>query len=131
MSETFRKIQGYLLDLGIGIMEESEEEGYFVIEAEGDGISRMMIACEDPIVVMEQFIFELKDKNPDIMCDLLKKNRDIIHGAFALDETGTKVIFRDTLQTENLDLNELEASIHSLTLLLGEYSDSIIEFAKS
>lgn len=130
MSETFRKIQGYLLDLGISIMEESEEEAYFLVANENEGISNMMIACDDPIIIIEQYLFSLKEKDPEILCKLLQKNRDIVHGAFVLDESGTKVIFRDTLQSENLDLNELEASINSLTLLLGEYSDSIIEFAK-
>ena len=61
---------------------------------------------------------------------LLQKNRDIIHGAFVLDETGQKVIFRDTLQIENLDLNELEASLNSLSLLLSEFSEQIINFSK-
>jgi hypothetical protein len=65
-----------------------------------------------------------------IFKSLLQKNRDIIHGAFVLEETGEKVIFRDTLQLENLDLNELEASLNSLGLLLSEYADKIIEFSK-
>ena len=60
---------------------------------------------------------------------LLQKNRDIIHGAFALNEKD-EVIFRDTLQIENLDLNEIEGSINSLTILLSEYSDKIVEFSK-
>lgn len=61
---------------------------------------------------------------------LLQKNRDIIHGAFVLDESGSKVIFRDTLQIENIDLNELEGTLNSLSLLLSEYSDHIIKFSK-
>jgi hypothetical protein len=61
----------------------------------------------------------------------LQKNRDIVHGAFVLDESGEKVIFRDTLQIENIDLNELEGSINSLSLLLSEYSENIIQFSKS
>ena len=47
-----------------------------------------------------------------------------------VDETGQKVIFRDSLQLENLDLNELEGSINSLSLLLSEYSEQILEFSK-
>jgi hypothetical protein len=57
------------------------------------------------------------------------KNQDIIHGAFVIDESGEKILFRDTLQLENLDLNELEASINSLSLLLSEYSDELIKFS--
>lgn len=72
-----------------------------------------------------------KEKSQALFEELLKKNREIIHGAFVLDETGTKVLFRDTLQLENLDLNELEGTLNSLELLLSEYASQIIEFSKN
>ena len=80
---------------------------------------------------MEQYIFKISNPNKAILQQLLQKNRDIVHGAFVLDESGEKVIFRDTLQMENIDLNELEGSINSLSLLLSEYSENIIQFSKS
>ncbi|MFT6442591.1 MAG: hypothetical protein ACJASM_002140, partial [Salibacteraceae bacterium] len=36
----------------------------------------------------------------------------------------------DTLQIVSLDLNELEGSLNSLSLLLSEYSDELIKFSK-
>ena len=53
-----------------------------------------------------------------------------MHGAFVLDESGEKVIFRDTLQAENLNQNELIATINSLSLLISEYSTEMILFSK-
>jgi hypothetical protein len=88
-----------------------------------------VIGVADPLVIFEQFIFECKTENALIFKSLLQKNRDIIHGAFVLDEEGDKVIFRDTLQVENLDINEIEATINSLSLLLSEYSDDLIRFS--
>lgn len=79
---------------------------------------------------MEQYIFELKQSQEEILTRLLQKNRDIVHGAFVLDDTGKKVIFRDTLQTENLDKNELLASLNALSLLLSEFSNEIITFSR-
>jgi hypothetical protein len=61
---------------------------------------------------------------------LLQKNREIVHGAFVLDDTGKRLLFRDTLQLENLDLNEVEASINSLKLLMAEYAGEMLQFAK-
>ncbi len=58
------------------------------------------------------------------------KNQDIIHGAFTLYESGKSAFSEDTLQTENLDINEIEASLNSLAVLLSEYSHKIIEFGK-
>jgi len=109
----------------------NEEEGVLVIAKENAGIKNLVLAMADPILIIEQFLFEIKAESVNLFRDLLKKTRDIVHGAFALDETGKKVIFRDTLQLENLDLNELEGSINSLSLLLSEYSDELIQFSKN
>ena len=130
MSEYFSKVQSYLMELDYAISYQNETEGVFVIENENAGIRNLVVACAEPILIIEQFLFEVHEKRQDVFKNLLIKNRDIVHGAFVLDETGSKVIFRDTLQIENLDLNELEASINSLSLLLGEYSDELIEFSK-
>ena len=75
-------------------------------------------------------MFEVQGDASEMAIDLLKKNRDIVHGAFTLDETGKKVIFRDTLQLENLDLNEVEGTINSLALLLSEFSNELISYSK-
>ncbi|MGK0407113.1 MAG: hypothetical protein ACJAZH_000932 [Roseivirga sp.] len=130
MTSYFDKVKSFVLDLDLSIVYQSEEEEILVIEDETSGISNLVLACADPILIMEQFLFELKSDDKEILKNLLVKNRDIVHGAFALDETGNRVIFRDTLQIENLDANELEGSINSLGMLLGEYSDELIKFSK-
>jgi len=61
---------------------------------------------------------------------LLQMNRTLVHGAFVLDEAGESVLFRDTLQLENLDLNELEGSINALSLALAENANELIAFNK-
>lgn len=131
MNNYFDKVQGFLLDLDFNILQENEEDGVFWVDKEEAGIHNLVIGCLDPILVMEQFLFEIKNDNNDVYKKLLIKNRDIIHGAFVLDESGKKVIFRDTLQLENLDLNELEGSLNSLSLLMNEYSEELIEFSKN
>lgn len=126
----FKKIESYISKLGYSVSYQSKEKGIFLIESEDDGIKNLIIGVAPPILIIEQFIFELKSDDKDIYKELLKKNRDIIHGAFVLDETGTRVIFRYTLQIENLDMNEFEGALNSLGLLLSEYYEQIIEFSK-
>lgn len=131
MSENYKKVKEYLLDLEYVIMSEDEGEELFVVEKPDAGITNLIVDCEDPILVIEVILFEMKNAGNAVYEKLLKKNRDIIHGAFALDDEGEKVIFRDTLQLENLDLNELEGSLNSLELLLSEYAGEILELAKN
>ncbi len=131
MDKYFTKVRDYLLDLNYTISTENEESGLFVVNNEDEGINNLVIGCSDPILIIEQHIFDMPSDSMNTYKALLKKNRDIVHGAFVLDEEGKKVIFRDTLQLENLDRNELEGSINSLSLLLSEFSWEIISFSKN
>ncbi len=130
MENSFLKVKNYLLELEYTIVNEDENDGIFVIEREDEGINNLILYCDDPILIIQQFIFEVKNDDVNVYKSLLMKNQDIIHGAFTLDESGKKVLFRDTLQLENLDINEIEGSLNSLALLLSEYSSKIIEFGK-
>lgn len=128
MENYFNKVKNYLLELEYTIVHEKEEDGIFVIERNDEGITNLMIAIAEPIVVIEQQLFTVSADDLSLYKELLQKNRDIVHGAFVLDEANN-VLFRDTLQVANLDLNELEGSLNSLILLLSEYSDKIIQFS--
>ena len=130
MNENFEKVKEYLLELDFNIVSEDEQEGVFVVENEEEGMKNVVLIVADPIVIVEQYLFELSQDAEDVYKKLLTKNRDIIHGAFALDESGKRVLFRNTHECENLDLNELEATLNSLALLLSEYTDELIAFSK-
>ena len=129
-SVDFNKVGEYLVDLGFVIVSQDIDTEVYIVEKEDDGIVNLFIGVADPIIIIEQYLFSLDKDSPEVYKNLLVKNRDIIHGAFVLDEEGNKVIFRDTLQLENLDLNELEGTLNSLSLLLSEYSEELIGFAK-
>ncbi|WP_370449494.1 MULTISPECIES: molecular chaperone Tir [Apibacter] len=127
----FKKIETFISELGHTISFKDEEKGIFCIENEEDGIKNLVIGVAPPIVVLEQYIFTLYQDDKEIFKSLLQKNRDIVHGAFVLDETGKRVIFRYTMQIENLDINELEGALNSLGLLLSEYYEQILTFSKT
>lgn len=128
--DNFNKVKEYLLNLEISIISEDTQNGVFVIQKEEDGIMNMVIAIADPIVILEQTLFEVKNESIELYKTILKKNRDVIHGAMVLDDDGKKIIFRDTLEIENLNQNELEASIVALSLLLSEFGEEILNFVK-
>jgi uncharacterized protein YjfI (DUF2170 family) len=132
MSEHFQKVKSYLLNLDVEIVHEDPQEELFVVKNEGKGITNLVVDCEDPIVIIEQLIMPVPQKDREKFFErLLQMNRTLVHGAFVLDEESKYVIFRDTLQLKNLDFNELEASILALEMALVEYGDELLKFAKS
>ena len=130
MNDYFQKVKEYLLELGYNMTYENEEDGVIVIENAANGFSNLVLGVAAPILIVEQFLVEINTPNAEIYKQLMQKSRDIVHGAFVLDETGSKVIFRNTHELENLDLNELEATLNYLALLLGEYSQELIKFSE-
>ena len=129
MSDQMDKVRELLLDLGHEIVQEVQEEELFVIKDEDKGICNMIVDCESPMVEIEQLILEIEGSASNYK-RLLQMNRDLIHGSFVLDDEGSKVLFRDTLELENLDANELEATINALSLALAEFGEELLSFAK-
>ena len=130
MMGKFDLVKQYLFEMEIPIVSEDSAEELVVVDDEDNGIKNLMIDCEDPILVMEQIIMKVPQDPGDLFKRLLQMNRNLVHGAFVLDENAEIILFRDTLQLENLDRNELEATIHALSLALAEYSQELLDYAK-
>ena len=130
MKEKFEVVKRYLHDMEMAITTENEEEELVIVDDEENGIKNLVIDCEEPILVLEQMIMEVPEDPNDFFKRLLQMNRDLVHGAFVLDEEAEIVLFRDTLQLENLDRNELEASIHALSLALSEHGAELLSYVK-
>ncbi len=128
MEDKFSLVKRFLHEMSISIINEDEKEELVIVEDEANGIKNMIIDCEEPIVVIEQVIMNVPEKTDALYKRLLKFNRELVHGAFALDEDEKYIIFRDTLQLENLDRNELEGSIHALSLALSEYGTELLSY---
>ncbi len=126
----FEKIKEFLTELEYTIVSEDSAEELVIVEKTDSGIQNLMIDAEDPILVIEYPLLKLNNSTDSILLELLKKNRDIVHGAFAVTEDNM-LIFRDTLQIENLDINELEGTLNSLELLLAEFGYRLIEISKN
>jgi hypothetical protein len=126
----FATVKQFLLDLQLSIVKEDAAECIVVVEDEERGLKNLVIDCEDPIVIFEQVILLVPTNPGDLFRRLLQMNRELVHGAFVLNEEGTMVLFRDTLQLSNLDLNEVEGTIEALSLALAEHAAELIAFSR-
>ena len=126
----FEKVKDFILDMGFAISHEEPQEELVVIDDDERGIKNLVIDCEGSIVILEQVIIPMPKDSSDFCKRILQINRTLVHGAFVLDEEGTTLLFRDTLQLENLDRNELEGSIDALSLALAEYASELVSFVR-
>lgn len=129
MLNYFEKVKSYLLDLGHEIVDENAGDGMLVVTDESKGLMNTMLDCEGEILVIEQHIINLDANKTEAYKRLLQINREVVHGAFVLNEDATKLLFRDTLQLSNLDQNELEGSLNALTIALVENTDELLGWA--
>ena len=126
----FEKVKDFILDMGFVLSHEDSQEELIVIDDEERAIKNLVIDCESPILILEQVIMPMPQDSSDFCKRLLQINRTLVHGAFVLNEEGTTLLFRDTLQLETLDRNELEGSIDALSLALAEYGSELVSFAR-
>lgn len=130
MKQNIEKVKAYIHALNMKIVYSDSENGIFKVENVDDGIQNLIIGIAPPIIILEQYLFSFHSDNADMFKKLLQKSRDMIHGAFVINDEGNKVLFRYTMQLENLDMNEFESAINSLSLMLSEYYQELIEFSK-
>ena len=129
MVETFERIKDLALELGLAIEKEIPDEEILIVNDPDRGISQMVIDCEDTILVIEQLIFEIDSpQDTNMYRRLLEINRNLVFGAFVIEETGNRVLYRNTLVLDNLDANRLESTINALVFGLAEYGQEILSF---
>ncbi|MGQ9632362.1 MAG: YbjN domain-containing protein [bacterium] len=86
---------------------------------EGDMIPQIIISLDAPLLVFRIKVMELPKENRESFYKrLLELNTTSMdHGAFGIEDNN--VVLVDTLEVENLDYNEFEASIRSLSFTLA------------
>ncbi len=130
MSKNYEKIVEFAEKLSLDIVNQDVDDELIVVTNEDKGIYNLIIDCEEPVLIFEQLIYDLQAKTLEHLTRLLQMNRNLLHGAFVISEEGDKVIFRDTLQIENLDFNEFEGTINALSLGLAEFSSELLSLNK-
>lgn len=113
-------IEGYLIRMSVPYEEIGADT--WMIHDEYEMIDNIVVTLNDPVVF---FHVKLMDIPKD--CDRLAlyetlltlNTTDMMHGAYGLE--GETVVATDTLQSENLDFNEFQASVDSLSLCISDH----------
>ena len=92
--------------------------------------AEVVVHYAPPVVILRVRVMELPASEPrrgELFRQLLEYNaRDLVHGSYGLE--GDHVVLTDTLELENLDFSEFEASFDSLNLALASHLGSLAAF---
>lgn len=123
------KLESYMINLGLTF--ESIEENTWVITDEEKGLDNIFIIAEDPLIIIRVNVMAIPDDNREALFETLLRlnSSDLIHGAYALDETN--IIITDTLRSDTVDLEEFQASLDAIGLALAQHYETLIQYRNS
>jgi len=114
------------------------EAGGGTIEELGDGLwkvrtseeSEVVVSYSPPVLILRVRVMELPAdpaRQSELFRQLLEYNAaDLVHGSYGVE--GNHVVLTDTLELENLDFSEFEASFDSLTLALATHLGALAPY---
>jgi hypothetical protein len=115
-------IQSFLDRLEGGALTVTELEPNLWLARTPDE-AEVVVHYAPPVVVLRVRVMELPASEPrrsELFRQLLEYNaRELVHGSYGLE--GDHVVLTDTLELENLDFSEFEASFDSITLALASH----------
>jgi hypothetical protein len=92
--------------------------------------AEVVVHYAPPVVILRVRVMELPASEPrrgELFRQLLEYNaRDLVHGSYGLE--GNHVVLTDTLELENLDFSEFEASFESMTLALASHLGALASY---
>jgi hypothetical protein len=92
--------------------------------------AEVVVSYAPPVVILRVRVMELPASEPrrgELFRQLLEYNaRDLVHGSYGLE--GDHVVLTDTLELENLDFSEFEASFESMTLALASHLGALASY---
>lgn len=126
---TKEDVEGFLdrLEAGTAEVDEFEPALWLVRTTAG---AEVLVNFAPPVVILRVGVMPLPaglERQAELFRQLLGYNaKDLIHGAYGLE--GDQVVLVDTLELENLDFSEFEASFDSITLALATHLGALASY---
>ena len=104
------------------------DEGMFLVQSPSGGV---VVHFSDPVLLVRLKVMDLPNGESDLAelyRALLELNAtDIVHGAYGIEDG--ELILTDTLELQNLDFEELQASVESLQFAASSHLGRIKDLA--
>lgn len=115
---TSELIESYLFNMGRDFT--SPETGVWIIHDDYDHIDNVVIVDSGPVITFRIKLMDVPagESSEALFKLLLELNAsEMVAGAYGLEEDAIVIV--DTLQTENLDQNEIEAVVDGISMAIS------------
>jgi Tir chaperone family protein CesT len=127
---TDKDVEAYLLRLKRRFQAVAAGAATFRVETSG-GMPPIAIRVDPPLVVVRVHIGDVdKGATPvELFRKLLELNaRQLVHSSYGLDDG--RVVLSSALELENLDFNELQATLDEIDVVLAQQLPELARLAK-
>lgn len=128
---TLNDVEAYLDKLGRRHDPVEGQAGTFLVQSSGQ-MPPIALRVDPPLVVARTYIGEApKGDAPslELFRKLLDLNaRALVHCSYGLE--GNQIVLSSALELENLDFNELEATLDEIDLALAQQVPELLELSK-
>ena len=120
------KIESYLVKMSLTFQEVAP--GSWIVRDTSKSLENLLVILSEPLVILRIHVMDVPAAGKEkLFEELLRLNAtDMVHGAYAVD--GKSVIIIDTLESETLDMEELEASIDAIGLALAQHYRTLSKY---
>lgn len=120
-------IETYLLQAGLQF--STPEEGMWIVHDETEHPENLVIYHSPPVTTFRIKLMEVPDGETryGLYEKMLRMNaEEMVSGAYGIE--GENIVLVDTLQSENLDFNEFQASIDGLSMAVSMHHSELSPF---
>jgi hypothetical protein len=124
------EIEAFLLQLSSDF--QTVGEGMWLIHDQYDHLENLVIYNDAPVVTFRCKLMDLPTgpRRAEFCEKLLRLNAtEMVAGAYGIEDESVVIV--DSLQSENLDLNELQASIDGLSLAISVHYSELNQYRES
>jgi len=125
---TREDVESYMLRAELTYEEVGE--ALWVAPLDQEGGARLVVHFSPPVLVFRLKVLDIPEdqaKCSGLYKRLLELNAtDLVHAAYALEESD--VILTETLEMENLDFNEFQATVDSFQVALASHLELLAPF---
>jgi len=127
---TVKDVEAYLEKLNRPYTAVADQSGTFLLHPGSGSLPPIVVRVDPPLVVLRVHVGDAPaDARADLFRKLLELNvRSLVHASYGLE--GDRIVLSSALELENLDFNEIEATVDEIELALAQQVSDLVRLAQ-